>query len=392
MKNSRQIRVALCGAGFAGKFHAAGINRVYGVDAKIDVLCEPNMAAAREFTAKFNIPRSCSDFSDILRDKSIDVVDICAPTNMHHTMAEAALSAGKHVICEKPLTGYFGEAGCTENVGGIDKSHMYEIVSERIEQVRQAVKKSGRLFMYAENWIYAPAVTKAAEILRNSRDKIMMMKADESHSGAHTRLADEWKNSGGGALARQGCHPLSAVLFLKRTEMAARGEKYFVRDIFGDVGTALRNIPEKDRGAIVAQPRDVEDTGMIQITFSDGTKAAVFASDVIPGGIRNSVEVNTVNGNMYCNICQNNSLLAYAASDSMLKDVYVTGNVETKKGYQYIMLEEEWFRGQIQEFQDFMECAAEEREPLSNIDIACETAQIIYAAYMSAEQGRRVSL
>ncbi len=392
MSEHKKIRVGLCGAGFAGKFHACGISRVYGVDAKVGVLCEPNRELAEQVAAKYGIPRVCSDYRELLCDASLNVIDLCTPTNMHHTMIEEALAAGKHVICEKPLTGYFGEPGDPPMVGEVGRRKMYDVVSFRLGRLREAVKKSGRLFMYAENWIYAPAVAKSAEILRASKDKIMVMKADESHSGAHTRLADEWKNSGGGALIRQGCHPLAAVLFLKRTEAEARGEQYSVRDVYGDVGTALRSLPESGRGAIVARPKDVEDTGMIQLTFGDGTKATVFASDAIPGGIRNTVEVDTTGGNMYCNICQNNSLVSYAASDETLKDVYVTGNVETKRGYQYVMLEEGWFRGQIQEFQDFMECVAFGRKPLADIDIACETARLMYAAYLSAEEGRKLKI
>ena len=391
MSENKKVRVGLCGAGFAGKFHAYGINRAYGVDAQVSVLCEPNRELAEAVAAKYGIQRICADFKELLRDDTINVVDLCTPTNMHHTMIEEALAAGKHVICEKPLTGYFGEPGDPQLVGEVGRRQMYDVVTARLERLREAVKKSGLLFMYAENWIYAPAVAKTAEILRASKDKIMLMKADESHSGAHTRLADEWKNSGGGALIRQGCHPLSAVLFLKRTETAARGEAYSVHDVYGDVGTALKNLSGAERGVIVAQPRDVEDTGMMQLTFGDGTKATVFASDAIPGGIRNTVEVNTTGGNMYCNICQNNSLVSYAANDETLKDIYVTGNVETKRGYQYVMLEEEWFRGQIQEFQDFMECVALGREPRANSDIACETAQLMYAAYLSAEEGRKLS-
>ena len=392
MSKVKKVSVGLCGAGFAGKFHAYGINRVYGVDAQVSVLCEPNRELAEKVAAKYGIPRICSDFKELLADDDINVIDICTPTNMHCAMIEEAVGAGKHVICEKPLMGYFGEPGDPPFVGEVSRKKMYGVVAERLNRLRETVRKSGQLFMYAENWIYAPAISRAAEVLRASKDKIMLMKADESHSGAHTRLADEWKNSGGGALIRQGCHPLSAVLFLKRTEMEARGETYSVCDVYGDVGTALKKLSAAERGAIVAQPKDVEDTGMMQLTFGDGTKATVFASDAIPGGIRNTVEVNTTGGNMYCNICQNNSLVAYAANDDMLKDIYVTGNLETKRGYQYVALEEEWFRGQIQEFQDFMECVAFDREPVSNIDIACETAQLMYAAYLSAEEGRKLSL
>lgn len=74
------------------------------------------------------------------------------------------------------------------------------------------------------------------------------------------------------------------------------------------------------------------------------------------------------------------------------KNVYLTGNLETHSGYRYVHLEEKWLRGQVQEFQDFMECVVFERDPLSDVEIACETAQIMYAAYLSAERGSVVLL
>lgn len=48
------------------------------------------------------------DFDDLLNDPDIDVIDICTPPYVHEEMIEKALAAGKHVICEKPISGYFG--------------------------------------------------------------------------------------------------------------------------------------------------------------------------------------------------------------------------------------------------------------------------------------------
>src|ERR1700719_4403752 len=93
-----------------------------------------------------------------------------------------------------------------------------------MDETCAAVNASGRLFMYAEDWVYAPAVTKTAEILKAAKDKILFMKAEESHSGSHAPHAAQWSMTGGGALIRQGCHPLSAVLYLKQVEAKARSE------------------------------------------------------------------------------------------------------------------------------------------------------------------------
>ena len=108
----------------------------------------------------------------------------------------------------------------------LSKELMYERVMAEMAATRDRMTASGRLFMYAENWVYAPAVAKSAEILRKTQDKVLFMKAEESHSGSHADHAARWDMTGGGALIRQGCHPLSAVLYLKQVEARARGEDH----------------------------------------------------------------------------------------------------------------------------------------------------------------------
>src|ERR1700719_5008875 len=103
-----------------------------------------------------------------------------------------------------------------------------------MDETCAAVNASGRLFMYAEDWIYAPAVAKTAEILKATKDKILFIKADESHSGSHAAHAAHWSMSGGGALLRMGCHPLSTVLYLKQVEARARGESIAVAHVTAD--------------------------------------------------------------------------------------------------------------------------------------------------------------
>src|SRR5262245_66033316 len=114
---------------------------------------------------------------------------------------------------------------------------MYERVSQEMNKTCAAIKASGRLFMYAEDWIYAPAVTKVVEILNATKDKILFIKAEESHSGSHAAHAAQWAMTGGGSLIRMGCHPLSAVLYLKQVEARSRGERIAASAVTADVGT-----------------------------------------------------------------------------------------------------------------------------------------------------------
>jgi predicted dehydrogenase len=332
-------------------------------------------------------------FRDLIADREIDVVDICTPPNLHASMIVEAMQAGKHVICEKPFAGYFGRDGDKAPIGKhVPKALMYQRVVEEMEKTRTAIGKTGKLFMYAEDWIYAPAVTKTVEILKATRDKVLFMKGEESHSGSHAAHAAQWAMTGGGSLIRMGCHPLSAMLYLKQIEAKARGEAISVASVSCDVGNVTACLRPDERGVIKSNPVDVEDWGTLTVTFSDGTKATVFSGDMIVGGVRNLIETYTSGGALFANITPNTHMMSYQTSEEKLASVYITEKVDRKTGWQYVCLEEEWTRGYLQEIQDFMECVATGRPPLSDLALAFETIKVNYAGYWAAEEGRRVTL
>src|SRR5262249_42324537 len=157
-------RVGLVGCGFVAELHMYAYKRVYGVDAEVTAV------AARgdhglDFAKRHQIRATYRDFRDVLADKEGDVFDICTPPSLPATMIVQAMQAGKHVICEKPFTGYFGREGDKAPIGKhVPKSRMYEHVIAEMDKTCAAIKAGGRLFMYAEDWVYAPAVTKTVEI------------------------------------------------------------------------------------------------------------------------------------------------------------------------------------------------------------------------------------
>jgi len=387
-----KIRIGLVGCGFVSELHMYAYRRVYGVD------CEVTAVAARgdhvvDFAARHRIPTVYRSFRDLIDDGGLDVVDICTPPNLHTTMIVEAMRRGKHVICEKPFAGYFGRDDDKAPIGRhVPKALMYQRVLEEMERTREAIANSGRLFMYAEDWIYAPAVTKTVEILKATKDKILFMKGEESHSGSHAAHAAQWAMTGGGSLIRMGCHPLSAVLYLKQVEAKARGETVSVVSVVCDVGNVSACLRPDERAFIKANPVDVEDWGTLNLTFSDGTKASVLSGDMIMGGVRNLIETFTSGGSLFANITPNTHMMSYQTSEEKLAGVYITEKVDRKTGWQFVCLEEEWTRGYLQEIQDFMECVASGRQPLSDLALAFETTRVNYAGYWAADEGRRVTL
>lgn len=389
---AQRIRVGLIGAGMIAEVHVQSLRRVYGVDVEIAAVCARGDKVV-DFARRHGIARAHRDWRELLGDRTIDVIDICTPPNLHAAMIVEAMQAGHHVICEKPFTGYFGRPGDAQPIGrALSKALMAERVAEEVAAARRAIEASGQLFLYAENWVYAPAVSKCTEILRATRDKITFMQAAESHSGSHAPHAARWDQSGGGTLMRQGCHPLSALLHLKQVEAAARGETISLKSVVADVGNIGDGLPEADHRYVASRPVDVEDWASLTLTFSDGSKANVRSSDALLGGIRNQVEVFTSGGVVKADICPNDGLLTYLTDEDKLAGVHITEKIDRKTGWQFVCLDEQRVRGYHAEMQDFIECAAEGRQPLSGLDLACDVTRVIYAAYRSAEEGRRVDL
>ena len=97
-----EIRTALIGTGFMGRTHAEAIRRLGSVE--IAAVASSDEPRAREFADRNGIGRATGDYRTILGDASIDAVHVLTPNALHREIALAALEAGKHVVCEKPLT------------------------------------------------------------------------------------------------------------------------------------------------------------------------------------------------------------------------------------------------------------------------------------------------
>ena len=104
------LRIGLIGAGFSARLHAHGYRHVHGVRVEIAAVTAARPERAAAFAAEFGAARAVGDARAILDDQAIHAVDICAPSHLHAPLAIEAARAGKHVIVEKPLTGFFGPA------------------------------------------------------------------------------------------------------------------------------------------------------------------------------------------------------------------------------------------------------------------------------------------
>lgn len=385
------ITIGTVGAGYAARLHGNGYARVSGIQVRLKTICDVNLELAGSVQRQYGYEQVTDDFETMLRDPEIDVIDIVTPPFLHCAMAIRALEAGKHVICEKPLTGYFGKPG-EENVGLTSKAVMFKKVLEEMDALKKVVEATDRKFMYAENFVYATPVQKAAELIRAKKGKILFMKGEESLKGSSSPVAGKWNKTGGGILVRTGTHPLSGMLWLKQQEAAARGETITVSSVSADVGVTTACLTQQEHRHIAARPEDVEDYAAVTVTFSDGTKSLTIASDTVLGGSKNYIEVYSNDSALMCNITPTDILNTYFLDEEGLEDVYLSEMLPAKLGWNKAFVSDEVIRGYMGELQDFMEAVAYDRAPASDFALAYETTKIMYAAYLSAEEGRRVQL
>jgi predicted dehydrogenase len=106
--NREPVRVAIIGAGQRGKIHLEAYQKV--PDAQIVALVDVNEPEARLVAQKYGIPDVYTDFRAVLERDDIDAVDVILHNNLHRPMTVAALEAGKHVYCEKPMAGTYADA------------------------------------------------------------------------------------------------------------------------------------------------------------------------------------------------------------------------------------------------------------------------------------------
>lgn len=102
------IRIGLIGAGWMGKAHTTAFHNakmIFGDDVPVfEMISDVNEEQVKNMAESLGYNRYTTDWTDIVKDPDIDLVDVATPNSMHFEMVKAALENGKHVFCEKPLS------------------------------------------------------------------------------------------------------------------------------------------------------------------------------------------------------------------------------------------------------------------------------------------------
>ena len=378
------IRTGIVGSGFAARFHYEALRQVYSRDVEIVGVYSPT-AENRTAYAKERGLRSFSAVEELIEE--VDVLHVCTPPATHEPVAVAALRAGRSVIIEKPFTGYFGDGSSDFSGDTFDREQGLEAATASIRRLREAEADSSGMILYAENWVYAPAIQKEREIIEKTGSQVIWMHGEEAHSGSHSQYYGIWSHSGGGSIMGKGVHPLTAALYMKKVEGRMRGRGPIRPKTVNAQAHAITRSPGyEDKGFLRTSYTDIEDFGHVHVTFEDGTFADVFASELVQGGVHNWLEVNANNHRTICNINPNTAMQTYNPVDSQFGDIYVVEKTGTKQGWSFPSPDEDWFTGYQHEMEAFYRNVAEGTPPESDSLLGADTIAVVYAAYVSTQR------
>ena len=389
----KRVGIGMIGAGFLARTRLRCYAQVSGYHADVAAVAASSTASAQAFAEKHNIPLACEDYHTLINLPQVDVVDLCVPNHLHREIAVAAAHAGKHVICTKPMTAYVGQDMDDLTLAAqTPRLDMLHIALENADAMIDAAHKHGVHLMYGENWVYAPSISRAADLIAKSGGAILEMRGGECHKGSHSPFSRLWRHAGGGALIQLGAHPIGAMLYLKAREgMARNGQPIRPVAVSAEVGdTSTIAPPEFNR--VATGWVDVENWAALIITFSDGSHGVVHSSETVLGGMESRLEIFGSNAQLKCNLSPNDLLEAYAPDASVFGDAYIMEKVDGGAGWSTPIPDEDWSSGHLAMCQDFVAAVAENRPTRSTGELGRDVVRVVYSAYIAAETGRRVEI
>ena len=268
-----ELRIGLIGAGWMGKSHTLAYRAVriaFGGEPAVPVLevvADANEDIAAHAASTLRFRRHARDWREVVEDPKVDIVDICAPNEQHHEMAMAAIAAGKHVYCEKPLAN--------------DAPAAFEMAA--------AAEKAGLTTMVGFNYIKNPVQSLARRLIEEGK-----IGAPSYYRGAFNadflRRRDvpfSWRNdkakAGSGVIGDMGAHSFAYFRHLV-------GQP--IDEVLCDLRIVIGERPEPDReggfsvdsgGGSRMVTVDTDDVATLMFRFGDGATGHMEISRVAFG-------------------------------------------------------------------------------------------------------------
>ncbi len=251
----REIGVGLIGTGFMGKAHALAWRMVGPVmgdvpPVRLELLGERPAEKARQMADQFGFARATENWQEVVGDPRVDVVSIATPNHLHKEMALAAIAAGKHVWCEKPMA----------------------LTLDDAREMAQAARRAGVVTMVGYNYLRNPAFAHARALMQAGEigDVVHFRGWVDEDYQADPDLPWTWrarrKDAGLGALGDLGCHLISMTLDLCGPVESLIADSQIIHK--------TRPLPDGSGRA----PVENEDTASALLRFASGAQGSISTS------------------------------------------------------------------------------------------------------------------
>ncbi len=311
MAKKKVCNVAQVGTKFMGRAHANAhmkVGKFFDLPVRpvLHTIVARNPDQTAEFADRWGWQNISLDWKKTIKDPDVDLVDVCTPNNMHAPIAIAALEAGKHVACEKPIAATL------------------EVARQMRDAAAKAKRKGAKTFVWF-SYRGCPALALARQIcLSGKLGRIYHVRANylQGWAGPDTPLVWRFDRTvaGSGAHGDLGAHIIDAARFItgeEVTEVCGAIEETFIKQ---------RVIPEADTGNIKGGKVGKGKQKMGKVTVDDAT---LFLARMSGGGIAsfeatrfaignqnaNRIEINGEKGSVRWDFEDANLLWYYNASD-----------------------------------------------------------------------------
>ncbi len=339
--SEKKIRFGIVGTGVIASFHIKALQQLKEVE--IVALCDVNEENAKKYAEEFNLNWT-TDYTEMLNDSSIDVVDITVPSGLHADLGIKAAEAGKNVIVEKPI----------------------DVLLEKADALIEACKKNNVTLGVISQMRFFDSVMKVYEIVKSGKlGKIIQgdayvkwYRSEEYYKSGGWRGTK--KLDGGGAFMNQGVHFVDMILSIMGP----------VKTVTGKIKTAVRNI-------------EVEDLGMAMLEYQSGAFGVIQASTAIYPGSPGRFELLGTRGTL---IFEGDDIktLEIEGEESFDTDSVIQGSASNPLNVDILPY--------VREFKDILEAIKEKREPKVSGAEARKALEVILAIYKSSELNETVEL
>ena len=291
MTQKPKLRIGLIGTGFMGKAHVFGFasaQKVFDLPMQLELhtVADVTEAAASRAASDFGFAHATAEWRRVIEDPEIDVVDITAPNALHKEMALAAIAAGKHVYCEKPLAPLAKDA----------------------REMAEAAEAKGVKTQVGFNYLCNPMLKLAKEMIEAGELGEIRgyrgLHAEDYMADASGAFTFRHDPAGGGALADIGSHALATAEMLLGP----------ITEVMGDCVTM---IGERTDGKGGMRRVEVDDVGRAFVRFANGAQGSIEGNWIATGRkMQHDFEVYGTKGALCFSQERFNELHFYSTADA----------------------------------------------------------------------------